>query len=293
MLEPDKKMPYQASVYNLMIASPSDVEAEREIVRDVVHQWNAVHASDRKSVLIPLGWETHTTPEMGDRPQSIINKQILRDADILVAVFWTRIGSPTGKYDSGTIEEIEEHIAAGKPAMLYFSSVPVRPDSVDEKQYAALRKFKAECQSRGLYESYETTPEFREKVTRQIAQTIIKLVADSSPEHDLVDVFERALTDEISISADARELLKAGAADRHGRTTVMRAMAGTMIKSNDRQFNTDGASPSDVARWTAAIDELEANDLVRDKGHKGEVYGLTHSGFEYARQMGIDAGGEV
>jgi len=85
-----------------MVASPSDVSQERVIVRDVIAEWNAVHAKDRKTVLIPLGWETHATPEMGDRPQAIISGQLLKDADLRVAMFWTRKGSPTGVANSGT-----------------------------------------------------------------------------------------------------------------------------------------------------------------------------------------------
>lgn len=128
-----------------MVASPSDVPQERVIVRDVIAEWNAVHAEDRRTILMPLGWETHATPEMGDRPQAIINGQLLKKADLLIAIFWTRIGSPTGAAKSGTVEEIEEHIGAGKPAMIYFSSAPVRPDSIDEKQYSALREFMGPC----------------------------------------------------------------------------------------------------------------------------------------------------
>jgi hypothetical protein len=88
-------MPYLARVLNVMIASPSDVIHERMAIRDIVSEWNTIHAHDRKTVLMPTGWETHSVPEMGDRPQAIINKQLLKDADLLIAVFWTRIGSPT------------------------------------------------------------------------------------------------------------------------------------------------------------------------------------------------------
>jgi len=101
---------------------------------------------------------------MGDRPQAIINKQVLKDCDILIAIFWTRLGSPTGVAASGTVEEIEEHIAAGKPAMIYFSSAPVVADSIDPDQYAALKAFKAECQRRGLIEFYDSLADFREKL---------------------------------------------------------------------------------------------------------------------------------
>ena len=136
-------MSYTARVVKVMIASPGDVAKERQLIRDVIHEWNAVHAEDRRLVLMPIGWETHSTPAMGDRAQAIINKQLLETCDLLVAVFWTRLGSPTGVADSGTVEEINEHLAAGRPAMIYFSVVPVRLDSVDEQQYEKLRAFKA------------------------------------------------------------------------------------------------------------------------------------------------------
>ena len=117
---------------------------------------------------MPVGWETHSVPEMGDRPQAIINKQMLHDCDLLVGVFWTRIGTTTGDYASGTVEEIEEHLKAGRPAMLYFSSAPVMPDSVDPDQYGRLREFRQSCQSRGLYEPYADVQDFRNKFYRQI-----------------------------------------------------------------------------------------------------------------------------
>jgi hypothetical protein len=156
-----------------MIVSPSDVTQEREIVRDVLWDWNYIHSEARKIVLMPVGWETHAAPEMGDRPQAIINKQVLAGCDLLVAIFWTRIGSPTGVAVSGTVEEIQEHFNAGKPTMIYFSSTPVRPDSVDEKQYAALKEFKQWCQEKGLVVmTYDSPNDFREKFSRHLNLTI-------------------------------------------------------------------------------------------------------------------------
>ena len=96
---------------------------------------------------MPVGWETHSSPEMGDRPQAIVNRQVLADCDLLVAILWARLGSPTGEAPSGTVEEIEEHLAAGKSAMIYFSTAPVRLDSVDSEQYSALLEFKESCLS--------------------------------------------------------------------------------------------------------------------------------------------------
>ncbi|WP_442507241.1 hypothetical protein SH528x_006147 [Novipirellula sp. SH528] len=173
---------YSADVLKVMIASPGDVAAERQTARDVIYEWNCIHSEDRALVLMPVGWETHSAPSMGDRPQAIINKEVLMNCDLLVAVFWTRIGSPTGVAASGTVEEIEEHLNAGKPAMIYFSSTPVRPDSVDEAQYSALKEFKQECYAKGLVESYESLAEFRDKFSRQLTQTIIRhFLSETTP----------------------------------------------------------------------------------------------------------------
>ena len=81
-----------------MIASPGDVAAERNVIREIITEWNNVNADSRRTVLLSIGWETHSVPEMGNRPQAIINKQILGGCDLLVGVFWTRLGTETGAY---------------------------------------------------------------------------------------------------------------------------------------------------------------------------------------------------
>lgn len=71
-------MSYESKVYNVMIVSPGDVASERAIIRDVVFEWNAVHSQARSIVLLPVGWETYSSPEMGDSAQIIINNQVLQ-----------------------------------------------------------------------------------------------------------------------------------------------------------------------------------------------------------------------
>lgn len=97
-------MAYNAKVFNVMIASPGDVASERSIIRDVIYEWNAIHSQLRNIVLLPIGWESHSSPEMGDTPQGIINKQVLLKCDLLVGVFWTRLGTKTREFESGTVE---------------------------------------------------------------------------------------------------------------------------------------------------------------------------------------------
>lgn len=270
-------MPYEARVLKVMIASPGDVSAERQTVRDVLTEWNHMHSEDRRLILMPIGWETHSSPTMGDRPQAIINKQILGNCDLLVAVFWTRIGSPTGVAVSGTVEEIQEHLNAGKPAMIYFSAAPVRPDSVDERQYAALKEFKQECYKKGLVESYDTLGEFRDKFSRQLTQTIIR----DYPTGTTTTPPPQPPPATQSMSDEAKTLLVAAAGDPTGRLMRIRHMGGLVVQAGGRNFAKEGDARSE-ARWEGVIKELEGLRFVEDRGNKREVFAVTDEGFRVA-----------
>ena len=277
-------MPYNAIVYKVMIASPSDVASERNIIREVLSEWNIVNADTRKIVLLPVGWETHTSPTMGKRPQSIINKQILQNCDLLVGVFWTRNGTSTGEYVSGTVEEIEEHIKAGKPAMLYFSGAPVHPDSVDNDQYTELKKFKESCKSRSIFETYSDLNDFKSKFYRQLQ---IKLNQNSffskdatSPEV-LRNLNETILSNIPSLTREAQTLLKEASQDSNGIILCLRRLGGFHIQTNGKDFVGDN-NPRTRAIWEGALKELENEGLVTDAGHKREVFQLTRRGYEIA-----------
>ncbi|HCE5206435.1 TPA: DUF4062 domain-containing protein, partial [Vibrio parahaemolyticus] len=55
-------MAYEAKVFRVLIASPSDVIEEREIAVKTIQEWNDLNSSERQIVLLPLRWETHTAP---------------------------------------------------------------------------------------------------------------------------------------------------------------------------------------------------------------------------------------
>ena len=168
-------MTYSATVYQVFIASPSDVARERIVITDVIHNWNTTHSIALNAVLLPVKWETHATPRMGDRPQAIINKQIVQESDILVAIFKARLGTPTGEAESGTVEEIKEFRAKGKPVLVYFSNAPIVPSSVASRQFAKLKKFKKECQKEGLISYYNSVRELREQLLRHLLGTVREL----------------------------------------------------------------------------------------------------------------------
>jgi hypothetical protein len=275
-------MSYRATVFKVMIASPSDVEPERAIIREMLSEWNAVNSDRRQIVLLGVGWETHSAPEMGDRPQAIINKRVLRDCDLLVGVFWTRIGTATGNYPSGTVEEIEEHLKLGKPTMLYFSDAPVVPQSLDTGQYAALLKFKQSCKSRGLLETYSSLTDFKSKFYRQLQ---IKLNQDAYfvggqlPASSAMAQPQQAAV--LPLSREAQVLLLECADDPAGMIMRIQFDEGTVIQSSRKNFVEEN-NPRSVAIWEGALEELVSNGLLSSSGAKGEVFTLTRKGYELA-----------
>ncbi len=84
-------MPYQATVIPIMIASPGDVLEERNVTRDIIHEWNYVNSISTNAVLLPVGWETHSArrvlavalhEEIGGAPDVDVSNTHWLDASI-------------------------------------------------------------------------------------------------------------------------------------------------------------------------------------------------------------------
>lgn len=275
-------MGYEANVLKVLIASPKDVAEERKIIRDVLSDWNDINSEDKKKVLLPVDWETHSHPEMGRRPQEIINRQIVENSDILVAVFWTRIGTPTGESDSGTIEEIEQFVRDGKKVMIYFSTAPVKMESVDQEQYELLQKFKADAMKKGLVETYDSTADFRKKFFGQISHHLIDENSGATDTLTIRDLFLHASEE---MSKDEMELLVAASQDKAGTILAFKTFAGLSINTNGRDFCVEG-NAREEARWQAAIDGLLSKGFIESIGYKNEIFTVTHAGYQAADSLG-------
>jgi hypothetical protein len=175
-------MSTRSKVYRVMIGSPSDLAEERRAATDAVNEWNALHADAADAVLLPVKWETHATPASGVRPQSAINEQLVDRCDILIGMFWTKLGTATGVAASGTVEEIDRFVAAGKPAMLYFSLRKIAKDKVDPKQAAKLKKFKSATYKKSLVGSFASSADLKRVLLRDLTRQI-RMLQPGKPAH--------------------------------------------------------------------------------------------------------------
>lgn len=166
-------MPFPAQVVRVLIASPSDVADEREALRQLIWRWNDLHAEATGVVLLPVGWETHARPELGDHPQAIIDRQLADRADVLIGLFWTRVGTPVPGAVSGTAHEIESFRASGRPALLYFSSRAI-PADVDLEGIEAVRTLQKQAQTWGLIGSFAS----QQELTERAGEALLRLVRE-------------------------------------------------------------------------------------------------------------------
>jgi len=63
-------------------------------------------------------------------------------------------------------------------------------------------------------------------------------------------------------------------------------MGGNTIQTNGKNFITSN-NRREEALWEAALQELESNELIKDPGHKGQVFELTNQGYLIADMIEI------
>ena len=138
-----------------MIGAPSDIKEEVQIAKDVVNEWNYVHTELHHKVLLPLHWSISAYPNSGKHPQKIINEQVVDKSDLLICIFGSKLGTPTDTDISGSVEEINEHLKAGKDVMIFFRK-NLEIESLDDmQQVEKLLKFKESIKGNALFEEYE------------------------------------------------------------------------------------------------------------------------------------------
>lgn len=161
-------MTFKADVLRVLIASPADLAEERVTASEAINDWNVQHSATEMVVLLPVSWETHSRPAIGDRPQAILNNQFVDDCDMLVGMFWARLGSDTGKAPSGSVEEIDRTAAAGKPVMVYFSDRPISPSAINLEQFTRLSSFKAQTMKTALVGSFSSIGDLKAQLIRDL-----------------------------------------------------------------------------------------------------------------------------
>ncbi|MDX9721275.1 MAG: hypothetical protein RBU37_11060 [Myxococcota bacterium] len=169
-------MPATIATYRCLVISPSDVAQERDAVERAITKWNAHVGGGLHARVEAVRWESHARPEMGEPAQAIINKQLVDDCDFGIAIFWSRLGSPTAQHESGSSEEIARLLAQGARVMVYFSTKPVPQDAALNPQFKDLQALRQRYQEQGLLGSFGTVEELERNVTLHVTSLMANLL---------------------------------------------------------------------------------------------------------------------
>lgn len=154
-------MSQNVTLYNLLISCPGDVKDEVTLIESAVNEFNELYAEPLGITITPRHWSKSAYAQSGGKPQSLLNEQFVNKCDAAVAIFWTKFGSPTDEYSSGTEEEIENMLKSGKQVFMYFSDKPLSPSQMNDDGYKKILAFREKYKERGLYFTYSSNEEFK------------------------------------------------------------------------------------------------------------------------------------
>lgn len=172
-------MPENVIKYNLLISCPGDIQEEIHLVEKAVEKFNNQFSDTLGIIIKTKHWSKNSYAQSGGTPQELLNNQFVKGCDAAVALFWTRFGTPTDQYGSGTEEEIELMLDAGKQVFLYFSEKPIPPSKLDSKEYARVNMFKEKYKDRGIYFCYSSNEEFTNIFFAHLTQHFLSIKAVS------------------------------------------------------------------------------------------------------------------
>lgn len=106
----------QKNILRIVVASPGDVQAERDALPAVIDELNRGIAKARGLSLELTRWETDSHPGFhAQGPQGLIDPILrIEDCDVLIGIFWKRFGTPTHDAQSGAEHEFKTAYEAWK-----------------------------------------------------------------------------------------------------------------------------------------------------------------------------------
>lgn len=163
-------MPKNIIQYDLLISCPGDITSEIDIIEDTVIQFNTQFSDALGISIRTKRWQKNSYAQSGGKPQELLNEQFVNDCDAAVALLWTRFGTPTDKYGSGTEEEVELMLSSGKQVFMYFSDKPISPSQMNEDGYKKIQAFRERYKDRGIYFTYSSDEEFKKLFFAHLSQ---------------------------------------------------------------------------------------------------------------------------
>jgi hypothetical protein len=249
--------------FTVIVAGPGDANPQRRVVFDAIEAWNQAHSTQFGLRMRAMGWE-HLKPALGADPQSVVNQGFGDRYAALIAVFGTRLGTPTPRSPtgSGTVEEIEIAMGTCDHIMVYFYSGKASIKGIDATELARLQDFQASLKSQGLLGSYTSSPDLRRKLDLHLAQLAYAFQQQIASESSGKQVDEPLETPQPEPRPEDQAILKILPGDNHAGPWIYTVIDDRRAQVK-YQIQNVGRAPAREIRAQVTIGE---NEPVEIKG---------------------------
>src|SRR5262245_48573751 len=177
----------------VFLSSPMDVKPERDRARAACQELQMEPSIRQRFRLDTYAYEDRVPPVIGETPQKTVDRYLLRpdDADVLVCILWSRIGSPftddAGRnWDSGTVYEFETALqryrrTGQRPVVLLYRCVREGPPEATAEDAVRIEQFFARFNDpasglKGIFQhrTFRTVEEFIDNLKRDLREVLEK-----------------------------------------------------------------------------------------------------------------------
>lgn len=158
---------------NIFIGSPGDVVRYKDKIEHLIELEGSTICEN--VIIKSYRYENDAPVTSYKKPQDIINEEVLEKCDILIALFHSKIGTPTVNYRSGTIEEVEYFLKRKKPVIFYFIDELIHPSEITESTLT-VQKIKQEYGAEHTYRTINGIEEINKYLTIDLKYNIETLL---------------------------------------------------------------------------------------------------------------------
>ena len=160
----------------VFISCPGDLADHKKAAVSVVHEVNSLFSTHGIQI---KSWvhEIDGVPSTAGDGQAVVNAQLPREYDIYIGLMCRRLGTPTPRAPSGTVEEFmlaqQRFLETGKPDILfYFCDFPSAPETeADRLQLEKVRHFRKAYP--GLFATFHSEDQLKALVKHHLIDLLL------------------------------------------------------------------------------------------------------------------------
>lgn len=163
----------------VVLASPSDLAAERQMIKDLVNSLNPLYMKNGICIDLRM-WENSTPGMNADGPQGLIDMDLeITKADLFICMYWKKIGTKLANEDvAGTEHELnlalDSYHKHRKPDIkAFFKGVGAIEENDDIKEISKISK---RLQPLGLYTPFKDIDELKDNIDKILQAEVMKLI---------------------------------------------------------------------------------------------------------------------